>query len=106
MVAQMSARELKSRLDSGERPAIIDVREAWELEIASLPGATHVPMGEVARRLPELDSTREHVIVCRSGGRSMQVARFLEARGFERVANLDGGILAWSRDVDPSIPQY
>lgn len=106
MVAQVSARDLKARLDAGERPAILDVREPWELAIAQLPGVIHIPMDELARRVPELDAARETVVMCRSGGRSMQAALFLESRGFQRVANLEGGILAWSRDVDPSIATY
>ncbi|HKZ73444.1 MAG TPA: rhodanese-like domain-containing protein [Steroidobacteraceae bacterium] len=106
MVAQVSPRELKARLDAGERPDILDVREAWELAVAQLPEVIHIPMGELARRMPELDPGRELIVMCRSGGRSMQVAQSLESRGFERIANLDGGILAWSRDVDPSVAVY
>lgn len=106
MVAQISARELKARLDAGERPTVLDVREAWELDIARLPQTVHIPMGELARRMAELDAGRDLIIMCRSGGRSMQAAQYLAARGFARVANLDGGILAWSRDVDPLIAQY
>jgi rhodanese-related sulfurtransferase len=63
-------------------------------------------MGQIADRLEELDPGRETVVICRSGGRSLQVAHFLAARGFASVSNLAGGILAWSRDLDPRIPQY
>ena len=66
----------------------------------------HIPMGQIAERLAELDPTVETVVICRSGGRSLEVARLLAAQGFSSVANLEGGILAWSRDVDPKIPQY
>jgi adenylyltransferase/sulfurtransferase len=63
-------------------------------------------MNELPPRLSELDSNRELVVMCRSGGRSMQVAQFLDRQGFRSVANLKGGILAWSHDVDPSIQKY
>jgi rhodanese-related sulfurtransferase len=66
----------------------------------------HIPMGQIADRIGELDPSKETVVICRSGGRSMQVARFLEQRGFKDVANLSGGILAWSSELDPSIPAY
>ena len=86
---------------------LLDVREDWETALAPVPGgALHIPMGELQDRLPELDSEREIVVICRSGGRSLQVARFLSAQGFASVSNLAGGILAWSRDLDPRIPQY
>ncbi len=85
---------------------MIDVREKSELEIASLPDVRHIPMGEIPARLSELDPHQEIVVMCRSGGRSMQVAQFLARNGFENVANLTGGILAWSRDVDPSVRAY
>jgi sulfur-carrier protein adenylyltransferase/sulfurtransferase len=106
MVPQISALDLKARLDAGERPAVLDVREAWELEIARLPDVIHIPMAELARRVPELDVGREWIVICRSGGRSLQAAHYLAGRGFGRVANLAGGILAWSRDVDPTIAPY
>jgi rhodanese-related sulfurtransferase len=63
-------------------------------------------MGQIADRLSELDPAKETVVICRSGGRSMEVARFLSTNGFASVANLTGGILKWSRDLDPRIPQY
>ena len=66
----------------------------------------HIPMGQIADRLGELDPKQETVVICRSGGRSLQVANFLERNGFATVANLTGGILAWSADLDPSIPRY
>jgi rhodanese-related sulfurtransferase len=86
---------------------LLDVREDWETMLAPVPAdILHIPMGQIADRLGELDSKRETVVICRSGGRSLQVARFLEGRGFGSVYNLAGGILAWSRDLDPKIPQY
>ena len=85
---------------------MVDVREKWELDVASIPDVRHIPMGEVPARLAELDPHQEIVVMCRSGGRSMQVAQFLARNGFENVANLTGGILAWSRDVDSSVRAY
>lgn len=105
MVGRISASELKARLEGPERPAVLDVRESWELEIARLPDVVHIPMGELAARLGELDTERELVVMCRSGGRSLAAAQFLSGRGF-KVSNLEGGILAWSREVDPSVAQY
>lgn len=69
MVAQISARKLKSRLDAGERPTVLDVREVWELDIARLPHTVHIPMGELARRVTELDAGRELIVMCRSGAK-------------------------------------
>jgi rhodanese-related sulfurtransferase len=106
MVSQISPRQLKERIESDDRPTVLDVRESWELEIARLPDTVHIPMGELARRAAELDTQHEVIVICRSGGRSLHAAEFLARRGFARVANLDGGILAWSRDVDPGIPLY
>ena len=85
---------------------MIDVREKWELDVARIPDVQHIPMGEIPARVGELDPEREIVVMCRSGGRSMQVAQFLDRTGFKRVTNLTGGILAWSRDVDPSVRAY
>jgi sulfur-carrier protein adenylyltransferase/sulfurtransferase len=106
VVGEISVQELKARRDSGEQPFIVDVREGWELEVANIPGVTHIPMGEIQQRLAELSPDRETIVMCRSGGRSMQVARFLATQGFGRVFNLKGGILAWSADIDPNVPTY
>jgi rhodanese-related sulfurtransferase len=106
MVNEISPAELKARRDAGTGPLVIDVREASELAVASIPDVLHIPMGEIPGRLAELDANRETVVMCRSGGRSMQVAQFLARNGFQSVANLTGGILAWSRDVDPTVRTY
>ena len=84
---------------------LLDVREAWELDVASVPGVLHIPMGEVAERVGEIDRNREVVVLCRSGRRSLEVAKYLQQNGF-RAVNLAGGILAWSRDLDATIPAY
>lgn len=107
MVAEVSPREFVERRAGGRDMTLLDVREAWETELAAVPAEVlHIPMAEIPGRLAELDPGRETVVICRSGGRSLQVARFLESQGFTSVSNLAGGILAWSRDLDPRIPQY
>jgi len=88
------------------RVVLLDVREAMELEIARLPQAIHVPMGEVPARLGELDRDRPLVVICRSGGRSGQVVQFLEQQGFKDVYNLAGGIIAWAEELDDSLTVY
>ena len=107
MVKDITPREFVERRAGGADLTLLDVREDWETALAPVPSeVVHIPMGQVAERLGELDPKRETVVICRSGGRSMQVAQLLESRGFGRVFNLAGGILAWSRDLDPRIPQY
>ena len=87
-------------------PVLLDVREPWEYEKARILGAVLMPMREVPSRLDEIDEEKEVVALCHHGGRSMQVAIFLEKNGFKRVHNLVGGIDAWSRSVDPAVPLY
>jgi rhodanese-related sulfurtransferase len=107
MVKELSPREFLERRGGGSPLTLLDVREGWEVALAPVPSeVVHIPMGEISQRFGELDSGQETVVICRSGGRSAQVAHFLEDRGFASVFNLAGGILAWSRDIDPRIPQY
>lgn len=87
-------------------PLLLDVREAWELELAAIDGAVHIPMNAVPARSRELDPARPLIVMCHHGVRSRLVASWLEANGFQDVANFEGGIDAWSRDVDPTVPQY
>jgi rhodanese-related sulfurtransferase len=82
------------------------VREPEELAIAALPGAKHIPMGDIPSRLAELDPDAEWVIVCHHGMRSANVAMYLARMGFEHIANLTGGIDQWSLTIDPSVPRY
>ena len=89
-----------------EKPVLLDVREPWEYEKARIDGATLIPMREVPSRIGQIDDDKEVVAICHHGGRSMQVAMFLEKQGFKRVHNLVGGIDAWSRTVDPAVPLY
>jgi rhodanese-related sulfurtransferase len=108
LIKQISASELAAWLaDKGrEPPLLLDVREPWEHDKARIAGSQLVPMGQVPARLAEIDDEKEVVAICHHGGRSMQVAMFLEKSGFPKVHNLAGGIDAWSRTVDPSIPLY
>ena len=104
-IRELTPAEYLARRDRGEKLTLLDVREEWELKVASVPGIVHIPMSQVPARLNELDRNTEIVVLCRSGRRSLDVARFLQQKEF-RTVNLAGGILAWSRDIDPSIPQY
>jgi len=104
---QISVEELKQRRDEGWRPYVLDTRWEHEAQIASLPFVDKLhPHDEVVNILSELPTDKDIVVSCRSGGRSARVCQLLVQRGFTKVFNLDGGILAWSARVDPSIPQY
>jgi rhodanese-related sulfurtransferase len=104
-VPEITPTEFVARRDRGDPLTLLDVREDWELGVASVPGIVHIPMGQVADRLAELDRHKEIAVLCRSGRRSMEVARFLQQNGFRSV-NVAGGILAWSRELDATIPTY
>jgi len=104
-IPEMTPRELKSRLERGDDLFILDVREPHEYQICNLRGHL-IPLGDLPRRVSELDSSREIVAHCRSGKRSADAVQFLKTAGFSKVWNLKGGILAWSDEVDPSVPKY
>lgn len=104
-VPEITPAEFVARRDRGDTLTLLDVREDWELGVASVPNVVHIPMGQVADRLQELDRNTEIVVLCRSGRRSLEVAKFLQQNGYKTV-NLAGGILAWSRDLDATIPAY
>lgn len=106
MPTSIDVRGLKARLDAGDRPVVLDVREPEELALAKFPGAISIPMREIPSRLAELDAAAEIVVVCHHGMRSANVAGYLEEHGFSRVVNLSGGIDAWSSLVDPTVPRY
>jgi len=105
-IPEITARDLKARLDRGDDLYILDVREPHEYQIGKIDGSHLIPLGDVPRRVNELDSSREIVAMCRSGKRSADAIRFLQQAGFRKLWNLKGGILAWSDDVDPSVPKY
>lgn len=102
----MNVNELKKRIDAGERPVVLDVREDSELGIARFPfPVLHIPMRDLPGRVAELPKGVPIVCACRSGGRSAQVTHWLLRQGFDAV-NLEGGLLAWARQIDPTIRQY
>jgi adenylyltransferase/sulfurtransferase len=104
-VPEITPRELKARLDRGDDLYILDVREPHEYQICNIGGHL-IPLGDLSRRANELDSAREIVAHCRSGKRSAEAAEFLRKAGFKKIWNLKGGILAWSDEVDSSVPKY
>ena len=104
---EITATELKQRLERGDDLQIIDVREPNEFDIARLPGTKLIPLGQVVNRKDEIDEGRETVVHCKMGGRSAKAIEALTRAGFKgRLVNLKGGITAWSNDVDPSVPKY
>ncbi len=105
---QLAPAQLAAWLADGARakPLLLDVREPWEWQTARIEGSQHMPMREVPARLGELDREREVVAICHHGGRSQQVAMFLQKNGFAKVHNLVGGVDAWSRTIDPAVPVY
>ena len=104
-IPEITPKDLKSRLDRGDDLYILDVREPHEYQICNLDGHL-IPLGELPRRVHELDSSREIVAHCRSGKRSADAVQFLQKAGFRKIWNLKGGILAWADEVDPSVPKY
>jgi len=104
---QITATELKTKMDAGEDVQLIDVRQPHEYEFAKIPTAKLIPMGEIMSRIAELDPSREAIIHCHAGGRSARVIQALRQSGYEgELTNLAGGITAWSHEVDPSVPTY
>ena len=102
----IEAGQLADKLRQGENIHLLDVREPHELEISQLAGADLIPLGQLAARLSELDSAHEMVVLCKSGTRSARALELLASAGFRKVKNLKGGINAWAREVDPSLPIY
>jgi len=104
---EITARELKQMIDRGNDFQLLDIREPYEICIAQLPNCLRIPMNEMMEHLDDLDPSRDVVVFCRSGGRSARVIQHLKSHGYTgRLINLKGGILAWSDDVDPSVPKY
>ena len=103
---EISVSDLARRHAAGENFLLLDVREPDEIATASLAWATVIPMGEIPERLAELPQDKPIYVLCRSGARSGRVTQFLTENGFPDVANVTGGILAWSKEIDPSVPTY
>ena len=104
-IPEITATELKARQDRGDKLFILDVREPHEYQICNLNGKL-IPLGELPRRVNELDSSVEMVVHCRSGKRSADAIHFLQTAGFKKLWNLKGGVLAWADEVDPRMPKY
>ncbi len=103
-IPKITVKELKKRWEKGDRPALLDVREPAEYDRAHL-GGTLIPLGELEDRVGELDPKREWVVHCKAGGRSSRAVVFLMSKGFADVKNLEGGIMAWRAEIDPSLPE-
>ena len=102
----ISAKELKIKLEAGEKPVLLDVREAWEFETCHIEGSINISMSNVQKMLDELDTADETIVICHHGMRSFQVASYLEANGYVNISNLEGGVDAWAVSVDKDMPQY
>lgn len=104
---EITATELKNRLDAGEDIQIIDVRQPDEFAFAKIEGTKLIPLGEVVARMDEIDDTKETVVHCKMGGRSAKAIEALQRAGFKgNLINLKGGITAWSNEVDSKVPKY
>jgi rhodanese-related sulfurtransferase len=104
---EITATELKKRLDAGDQIQLIDVRQPDEYAFAKIEGAKLIPLGEVLSRMDEIDPEKETVVHCKMGGRSARAIEALERSGFKgKLTNLTGGITAWSNEVDSKVPKY
>jgi len=98
--------ELKTTLDTGKNPVLLDVREAWEYETCHIEGSINISMSNVQKMIDELKPDDETVVICHHGMRSMQVANYLEGNGYNKIVNLEGGVDAWAKSVDADMAQY
>ncbi|CAA9889523.1 Rhodanese domain-containing protein [Candidatus Methylobacter favarea] len=105
-VKQISAIELKNRIQKGDKLFLLDVREPNEFQYAHIDNSVLIPLNQLPKRLNELDAQQETVVICHHGMRSQQAAAYLEHSGFNAIANLTGGIDAWSCECDSSVPRY
>ncbi len=104
---EITVSELKALIDAGENIQLIDVRQPDEFAFAKIDGAKLIPLGEIIKRMGEIDETMDTVIHCKMGGRSARAIEFLEHSGYKgSLKNLVGGITAWSNEIDPSVPKY
>lgn len=104
---EITATELKKRMDAGEDIQLIDVRQPDEYAFAKIEGAKLIPLGQIMQRMDEIDASRETVIHCKMGGRSAKAIEVLQRAGFKgNLSNMKGGITAWSDEVDKSVPKY
>ncbi len=107
MVEELTAAKVAAKAKAHpDGVLLLDVREPYERDLAKIEPSLHIPMRDVPERLEEIPKDREIVVYCHGGARSAMIAGFLESRGYRNVANLTGGIDAWSRTVDPKVPRY
>jgi len=102
----ITPKELKTRLDKGDKLVLLDVREQWEFDLAKLPNSTLIPLGTLPHSLAKLSRENEIIAICHHGMRSADATNFLLQQGFSNVKNLVGGIDAWSAQIDNSVPRY
>ena len=102
---EITVQDLKAKKDANEDFFLLDVREGWEYEVSNVDGV-HIPLGDLPSRVDELSDQKdaEVVVMCRAGGRSAKAVEFLTANGFSNVHNLKGGMTAWAKEIDPSLP--
>ena len=105
-MSEISAQDLKTRLDRNEPPLLLDVRQDWETKLCRLPNAVHIPIEEIELRTDELNPESEIVVYCHQGVRSAAVADYLRTLGFTDVKNLAGGLDLWARTIDPGMRRY
>ena len=105
-IVQLTPQQVQDGLQKQSAPLLLDVREEDEVRLCALPGSLHIPMNLIPLRHNELPDDVPIIIYCHHGIRSLNVARYLAHVGFENVANLQGGIDAWARQIDPSLPRY
>ena len=102
----LTATQLKAKIDNGDTPVLLDVREDWEYDICHLPDSLNISMGNIQQVLKQLSPAAETVVICHHGMRSYQVASYLEQNGFSNTINLEGGVDDWAKTIDPNMPQY
>lgn len=102
----ISVKELDAMRKDGKPHMLLDIREPQELAMASVEGAVHIPMNTIPGNLDKLPKDKPLVVMCHVGGRSYQVTQWLRAQGWSNAVNLDGGISAWSTEIDPKVPMY
>lgn len=105
-IIQISATELKTKLELGSKPLLLDVREADEFEYTHIEGSLHIPMNQIPQKLEQIDSNVECIVICHHGIRSQYVASFLVSAGYTQIYNLNGGIDAWSVECDNTVSRY
>lgn len=106
--SQITVAQLQAMLQSNteEKPHMLDVREPWEWQLARIEGAENLPMGQIPGAVDDIDKSRSTVVICHHGTRSLQVVAFLQRQGFTNLHNLEGGIDAWSREIDSTVALY